>query len=118
MEFKLDLARLLFVVINNPHHIFRPTIEHYATHFRSYYGISPDGVVGSETFRLIESILNSPLQRGRSSPEAVDLKNSLMNLGYGDFVGNENFGPSTERALKKLQKDNGLEGNGVGDTDI
>src|SRR5690625_2001568 len=114
-ELKLDLARLGFVVSNNPNNIFGPTTEKTVKEFQSYYGISPDGVVGSETFRLIESILNSPLQRGRSSPEAVDLKNSLMNLGYGDFVGNENFGPSTERALKALQADNNLVVNGIGD---
>ena len=114
-QLKLDLARIGFVVSNNPNNSFGPSTERKVKEFQTYYGLTPDGIAGPATQGMINSILNSPLQRGKKSTEAISLKNYLMALGYGNFAGNTSFGPSTERALKNFQRDHGLVVNGIGD---
>lgn len=58
------------------------------------------------------------LKRGEEGPEVVRLQDRLNNLGYGRadgaaLVENGKFGPNTEAAVIKFQKEHGLEGLGV-----
>src|SRR5690625_407323 len=114
-QLKLDLARIGFVVSKNPNNRFGPSTEQKVKEFQAYYSLTTDGMVGPITRNMINSILNNPLQKGKSNNETITLKQSLMILGYGDFKGNNIFGPSTERALKEFQRDYGLIVNGIGD---
>lgn len=58
------------------------------------------------------------LKRGEEGPEVARLQDRLNKLGYGradgtELVENGKFGPNTEAALIKFQKEHGLEGLGV-----
>ena len=58
------------------------------------------------------------LKRGEEGPEVAALQKRLNALGYGrpdgtPLVENGTFGPNTEAALIKFQKEHGLEGLGV-----
>ncbi|MDX8047101.1 peptidoglycan-binding protein [Gracilibacillus sp. S3-1-1] len=82
--------------------------------FQSYYGLSADGVVGKGTTSKMESIINSPYQKGKSASKISDYKKMLRNLGYSKGITTTKyFGATTEKRVKEFQKDNGLRVNGI-----
>jgi len=83
--------------------------------FQRYYGLSADGVAGKATFTKLSSVVNSPLQNGKKHKDTVKLKKDLETLGYGKFIGNTSYGPSTKKAVEKLQRDHKLVVNGIAD---
>src|SRR5699024_396525 len=67
-------------------------------------------------FTKINSILNSPLQKGKRHKDTKTLKADLKSIGYTvPGKGTTLYGSGTERIVKKFQKDKGLIVNGIAD---
>src|SRR5699024_4375274 len=84
--------------------------------FQRYYGLSADGKAGTATIAKVNSILNSPLQRGKRHNNTKTLKADLKAIGYKvPGKGTTLYGKDTERVVKKFQKDKKLIVNGIAD---
>ncbi|MDM8101180.1 peptidoglycan-binding protein, partial [Oceanobacillus oncorhynchi] len=84
--------------------------------FQEYYGLISNGNLYPLTREKIDSVYNSPLQRGKSNSASKSLKEDLIALGYLSLTSaNNSFGSQTEAALKAFQRDNNLRVNGIGD---
>lgn len=83
------------------------------------YGYYQDGVVGSKTFSLIESRLNSISQnssvimKGSSGSRVTAFQKDLRNIGYFNMEPTGYFGDITMRAVKWVQKDYGYTQDGI-----
>ncbi|RNA67585.1 peptidoglycan-binding protein [Alteribacter keqinensis] len=113
---KENLSKLGFHVSDNPNTSFGPATESKVKAFQLYYGIRVNGIAEQPTLAKIEEIINSPLKRGESNPEVIELKQDLASLGYVvSSQPNENFGPATEAVVMNFQDDNALRVNGIAD---
>src|SRR5699024_5283828 len=115
VELKRDLAKAGFPVAGTGNQAYGPKTETQVKAFQRYYGLSADGVAGKATFTKLSSVVNSPLQNGKKHKDTVKLKKDLETLGYGKFIGNTSYGPSTKKAVEKLQRDHKLVVNGIAD---
>src|SRR5699024_10822403 len=87
--------------------------------FQGYYGLKVDGIAGSATHSKLNSIVNSPLQKGKRHTNTKKLKKDLASIGYKvPGNGTNLFGTKTEEKVKSFQKDNGLIANGIADEPI
>ena len=55
----------------------------------------------------------SPIKKGDNSDTVKQMQNILINTGYLSGSADGSFGNMTEEAVKKFQKDNGLEATGI-----
>lgn len=115
IQLKKDLERLGFKVSNNPNRSYGPTTAQKVREFQAYYNLVVNGIADEITLIKIQRVLSSPLQKGKQHNDVIKLKSDLEKLGYGSFLGNKSFGPSTENAVKNFQKDNNLAVNGIAD---
>ena len=83
--------------------------------FQSHFGLVQNGIADSRTLNKLDEILDSPYQLGRQDPYTVEIKEMLINLGYGGMNVNENFGSWTETRVKQFQEDYGLPVSGIVD---
>src|SRR5699024_6742060 len=114
IQLKKDLERLGFKVSNNPNTRYGPGTTRKVKEFQSYYNLIVNGIVDEVTKKKLDSLLDSPLQRGRSHKDVVQLKEDLMTLGYGSFrYKNESYGPSTEESVRLFQEVNNLPISGI-----
>ena len=93
--------------------------------FQRQYGLSPDGVVGPQTWKKIENPktktkteksnkCNQPvLQRGDKGDCVTKLQKRLQQLGYFKGSITSYFGNSTWEAVKQFQLNNELPPNGI-----
>ncbi|MGD1806861.1 peptidoglycan-binding domain-containing protein [Dapis sp. BLCC M126] len=85
------------------------------------YGLTIDGIVGSQTWAVVDSIdvsendINSrPVLCFGSTGEDVEyLQRRLNGIGFGSLVVDGIFGVATESAVNKFQKYYGLTANGI-----
>src|SRR5699024_2700677 len=113
---KKDLAKLGFTVPGKGTNLYGKDTEKKVKEFQKYYGMKADGVTGESTFEKIESILDSPLQKGKRHKDTVQLKKDLKYLGSPvPGKGTTLFGSETEKVVKSFQKKNGLAVNGIAD---
>src|SRR5699024_7679519 len=85
VELKQNLDKLGFASFKNPNNYFGTKTEKGIKAFQKQYGLPVTGVADEETLSKMEEILSSPLQRGKSSTDAIDLKKELTILGYENF---------------------------------
>ena len=71
--------------------------------FQAEFGLNPDGNAGEATQAAVENAV-------------VRLQVELKNAGFAPGTPDGHFGSKTKTALKKFQKDRGLEETGVADT--
>ncbi len=89
--------------------------------FQKEYGLTIDGIVGSQTWAIVDTIdvsendTNShPILRFGSKGSDVEyLQRRLNGIGFGTIVVDEIFGVGTEEAVKKFQKYYGLTVDGI-----
>jgi len=91
-------------------------------------GITPDGVVGAETYRALGLGNPSPgtgsaqfgdqLQLGDRGPGVQELQTQLQARGYYYGVIDGVFGQDTQSAVLQLQRDRGLPQTGVVDAEV
>ena len=85
------------------------------------YGLTANGIVGSQTWAVVDSIdvsendINSrPVLCFGSQGEDVEyLQRRLNGIGFGSLAVDGIFGVATESAVKKFQKYYGLTANGI-----
>lgn len=113
-ELKVNLAKLGFVVSNNPNNDFGPKTKKVVEEFQKYFGLKVTGIADEATLKKLEKNINSPYQMGKSSPEIKQIKLKLANLGFpvSDNPNND-YGPKTAQTVKEFQKATGLRVNGI-----
>lgn len=95
---------------------YGPQTETAVKEFQSYFGINADGIVGAETISKMESLENTPFQRGEHHEETVTLKELLRVYGYWNSPsGTTLYGSQTEAAVRDFQMANGLHPSGIAD---
>ncbi|MBS3679313.1 peptidoglycan-binding protein [Ornithinibacillus massiliensis] len=118
IDLKKKLEKLGFVKWKNePNDFFGSSTDSVLKDFQQYYDVRVTGIADEETLKLVEQILSSPLQEGRSSKDAIKLKKDLETLGYVQWKNspNEYYGASTKEAVKKFQKSYSLPESGIAD---
>ena len=73
-----------------------------------FKGLTVDGVVGRETWRA----LARPVRRGDAGEDVYALQEQLRHNAYAVTVDGR-FGAATERAIRQVQADAGLEVDGI-----
>ena len=89
--------------------------------FQKEDGLTIDGIVGSQTWAIVDTIDASendtnyrPVLRFGSKGEDVEyLQRRLNGIGFGSLVVDGIFGVATEESVKKFQKENGLTVDGI-----
>jgi peptidoglycan hydrolase-like protein with peptidoglycan-binding domain/DNA invertase Pin-like site-specific DNA recombinase len=82
-------------------------------------GLVPDGIVGPRTSKALESALRSPLRRGAGyaqpdgSPRVRALQSRLQRRGVQPGPVDGVFGPRTQAAVERVQRDGGVSVNGI-----
>lgn len=116
IDFKYRLAKLGFIVSNNPTPAYGKATERKVLEFQNYYGINQTGQADSQTLRKLNDNYYSILQKGKSIDDVLKLKKNLEKLGFkvSDYP-NTSFGPSTEGKVREFQKYYGLVQNGIVD---
>ncbi|MEC5423490.1 peptidoglycan-binding protein, partial [Virgibacillus sp. C22-A2] len=85
------------------------------TEFQVYYGLRVNGIADDPTFAKINEVLASPLQLGKSHPDAIELKKDLNALGYDGISLTDYFGNWTDTRLRQFQADYDLPVSGIAD---
>ena len=115
-QMKLDLAKLGFVVSNNPNWDYGPKTKKVVEEFQAYYGLKKTGVADNATLDKLKKNVNSPYQMGKSSPQIKEFKLKLAALGFPVSNNpNNDYGPKTAQTVKRFQEAYGLRVNGIGD---
>ncbi|SDZ55474.1 mannosyl-glycoprotein endo-beta-N-acetylglucosaminidase [Evansella caseinilytica] len=113
---KENLSKLGFHVSNNPNTSYGPKTEEMVKEFQKYYGLVENGIADDVTLAKIAEILSSPLRRGQSHKDVIQLKKDLSKLGFHVSNNpNESYGPSTEQAVRSFQETYGLRVSGIAD---
>lgn len=81
--------------------------------FQKQYDLSLDGVVGFQTWSVIDIIIRPTLLRGSTGEDVAYLQGRLNGIGFGYLVIDGIFGTATEEEVKKFQKYYGLTINGI-----
>jgi peptidoglycan hydrolase-like protein with peptidoglycan-binding domain/DNA invertase Pin-like site-specific DNA recombinase len=99
--------------------LFGPRTTEATEGLQQAAGLVPDGIVGPRTRRALESALRSPLRRGAGyaqpdgSPRVRTLQGRLQRLGVEPGPMDGVFGPRTQAAVKRAQRDGGVSANGI-----
>ncbi|MFD1064430.1 peptidoglycan-binding protein [Oceanobacillus locisalsi] len=83
--------------------------------FQEYYGLSVNGKIDQATKDQLDSVYNSPFQKGERHDDTPDIKRKLNNLGYSGISVTKFFGSYTEQKVKDFQRDQGLQVSGIVD---
>ncbi len=93
--------------------VFGKQTQEAVTVFQKQYGLTPDGIVGPNTWAVIDTIVRSTLRRGSTGEDVVYLQRRLNGIGFGHLVVDGIFGAATEEAVKKFQEQYGLTVDGI-----
>ncbi|MEZ3517065.1 MAG: peptidoglycan-binding protein [Lachnospiraceae bacterium] len=104
-----------------PDGIFGNGTKNAVISFQKTYGLSADGIAGTNTLDAISTTVNRKnkniLSKGQVSNDVKDLQNNLITLGYLSGTADGAFGKNTENAVIAFQKKYGLTPDGlVGNT--
>ncbi|WP_339180209.1 peptidoglycan-binding protein [Oceanobacillus sp. FSL W7-1293] len=90
-------------------------METQVRRFQSYYGLTVNGQMNQATKNKLNSVYNSPLQRGKRHSSIPEIKRQLNSLGYGNISVTTLYGSFMEKKIKEFQKDHGLRVSGIAD---
>ena len=113
---KVKLKKSGFTVPGKGTTLFGDETERQVKAFQKYYGLSVNGMADVLTLSKLDSVVNSPLQKGKKHKDTKKLKSDLKTIGY-PVPGNGTtlYGVETEKIIKQFQKDNKLVVNGIAD---
>src|SRR5699024_4749163 len=113
---KINLQKLGFKVPGYGTELFGSATEKKVKEFQKYYKLPVNGMVDNKTNNKINSILSSPLQKGKRHKDTKKLKTDLKMVGYPvPGNGTNLYGVETEKIVKQFQKDHKLVVNGIAD---
>jgi peptidoglycan hydrolase-like protein with peptidoglycan-binding domain len=89
--------------------------------FQADRGMSPDGMVGMQTQNILQQNAPSPspstnsnlLQRGSTGEAVTELQKQLQQLGFFQANATGFYGPLTETAVRRFQRDRNLNVDGI-----
>jgi len=111
---KEDLKKLGFTVPGNGTTLYGKETAKQVKAFQNYYSLKVTGEAGPETFEKIDSILKSPLQKGKRHSDTKKLKADLKLIGYAvPGKGTTLYGKDTEAMVEKFQEDYKLAVSGI-----
>src|SRR5699024_279114 len=111
---KEGLKKLGFTVPGNGTTLYGKETAKQVKAFQNYYSLKVTGEAGPETFEKIDSILKSPLQKGKRHSDTKKLKADLKLIGYAvPGKGTTLYGKDTEAMVKKFQEDYKLAVSGI-----
>ena len=93
--------------------IFGPITQEAVIVFQRHYGLTVDGIVGFQTWSVIDAIIRTTLRRGSTGEDVAYLQGRLNGIGFGPLVVDGIFGAFTEEAVKNFQKYYGLTVDGI-----
>jgi peptidoglycan hydrolase-like protein with peptidoglycan-binding domain len=95
--------------------VFGKQTEDAVKAFQTVFGIEPDGIVGPVTWLNIDEADGSEpvLRNGSKGLPVRRLQKRMMLAGFAIPEVNGRFGPKTEAAVKALQKQAGIQVDGV-----
>lgn len=100
-----------------PDGIFGNGTKNAVISFQKTYGLSADGIAGTNTLDAISTTVNRKnkniLSKGQVSNDVKDLQNNLITLGYLSGTADGAFGKNTENAVIAFQKKYGLTPDGL-----
>src|SRR5699024_5327953 len=115
VQLKKDLKKLGYGNFPaNPSNVYGTVTANVVKDFQRANGLAVDGIAGSATLNLIESLLNSNL----TTAQVIQLKKDLRALGFGSFPSNPSsvYGNVTKKVEKEFQAYAKLKQKGVADT--
>ena len=86
--------------------------------FQEDFDLEQTGVADLRTLSILFSLKHRPLRFGSSGEDVKELQTRLSELGYYTGKINGNFIDSTRKAVEDLQRNNGLEVNGIADAEL
>ena len=94
---------------------FGPLTEEAVMKYQEDNGLEQDGVVGSETYKKLTEKPHpaGTYRNGDEGEEVRKIQKALKDKGFYSGPTNAKFGPLTEEAVKKFQRANNLEADGI-----
>ena len=80
---------------------------------KDYGGLTADGIVGPQTWGVVDTIVRTTLYLGSTGEDVEYLQRRLNGIGSASLVVDGIFGVATEEAVKKFQKFHGLTVDGI-----
>ena len=93
--------------------IFGPATEEAVKKFQKQNGLVVDGIVGPQTRAKLETSIPPTIRSGSTGEVVKYLQQWLNAIGFGSLAVDGIFGPATEEAVKKFQKQYGLIVDGI-----
>ncbi|WP_194165725.1 peptidoglycan-binding domain-containing protein, partial [Oceanobacillus sp. CFH 90083] len=103
VEFKKQLNAIGFGGISETT-LFGSYMETQVRRFQEYYGMTVNGMIGNVTKNKLNSVYNSPFQRGKRHNDIPEIKRKLNTLGYGHITVTTLFGSYMESQVKQFQR--------------
>lgn len=116
LDLKQTLNKIGFHVSDNPTSYYGPVTERVVKEFQAYYGLDATGNADDTTLSKLDEVLNGSLKRNDNSEIVRKLKENLNALGFSVGMNYpDNYGPSTERAVRDFQSYYDMRETGVAD---
>jgi len=115
IELKKKLVQLGFASWTNPSPNYGKHTANRVKYFQRAYGLSVDGIAGTETINKLDELLKSgKFQNGDKGKHVVDLKKKLVRIGFANWKKpSQNYGAITSRVVEDFQSYYGLPVSGV-----
>ncbi len=114
VDYKKQLNAVGFGYITETN-LFGSFMENQVKRFQEYYGLSVTGKIDTATKDKLDSVYNSPFQKGKRHNDVTEIKEKLNSLGYGYISITTLFGDFMDKKVKEFQRDHGLRVNGIAD---
>ncbi|WP_461183809.1 peptidoglycan-binding protein, partial [Virgibacillus kimchii] len=109
-----NLNILGFPSTDEPDNYYGESTEEAVEKFQKYYSLENVSEI-EDIIEQLETILATPLQYGGNDPAVVELKENLVDLGFGSFNFNQNYFSTTAATVEEFQAFYGLKENGIAD---
>jgi N-acetylmuramoyl-L-alanine amidase len=119
------LAALGFDPVDDPRGEFGPSTTEATRSFQQSRGLSPDGIIGPDTWRALYEAgyrlgdrllyLRRPMLRGE---DVAELQSRLNGLGFDAGKVDSIYGPDTQRAIYEFQANRNLTEDGVAGPEV
>ena len=128
-ELKINLAKIGFVVSNNPTNYYGPVTAEQVGEFQRKYGLNVTGIADKNTLEALENILNGNpiteeqnqvilLREGVVHKNVLQLKEDLAKVGFKVSDNpNDYFGPITADTVREFQRSYNLPIDGIAGTE-